>query len=721
MATSVRRKNRSNPKRSVNLYYIGVDIGGSFTDLVVIDDAGKFSIYKAESTPGQLIKGVVECLNLAAKDLGLSVKELLQKVPYFAHGTTVATNSMIERKGARTGLITTKGFEDTIFIQRIMGLYAGLSIEKAIHFSQRSLPVPIVPRNLVKGVTERVDYSGTVIVPLNKGEVRNAVRELLAQKVETIAVCFLWSFRNPSHEQEVKKIILEEAPGLLNCISSELIPVLGDYERTATTVINAYLGPPIATYLGTLEKNLRDLGLKGNIHIMNSIGGAFDVKEAAERAVYLLSSGPAGGVLASLSLGAALENKNIITTDMGGTSFDVGLIADGNPIIASTSVVDKYHILVPMIDITSIGAGGGSVARVSDRGLRVGPESAGAVPGPVCYEKGGTEPTVTDADVVLGLIEPEFFLGGRKKLSKALAEAAIKGKIAEPLGMGIIEAAAGIRKVVDSQMADLLRTVTLGKGYDPRDFILFAYGGAGPTHCCGYIGDLGISKVIVPVMATVQSAYGAVASDIRFTFEISQPMKTPPYFDAASKYLDVERINSIFEMLETQGIGALRKDNIKEKDMIFRRTVAMRYRRQTHEIVVDVPNGKLAPLDVDKLANEFDKKYESVYGQGTAFREAGIEITLFRLDAIGQIKKPVLKTYQVGSQDPSKALLGEKEVYFYEAGGFVKTKLYDGTQIHAGNLLVGPSVVYYPGTTIVVGPDYKSSVDRYLNVVIERV
>jgi N-methylhydantoinase A len=499
------------------VYCIGIDIGGTFTDIVVVDDQGQLRIYKTESTPGDLSRGVVEGLRLASEDLGLSLTGLMSATSYFAHGTTAATNAFIERKGAPTGLITTKGFGDTVLIQRMMGFTAGLTEDQIPHYTCRAYPAPVVPPHLIKEVPERVDYKGAVVVKLNEEEARRTVRELVSSGAQAIAVCFLWSFRNPAHEQAMKRIIQEEAPGLFVSLSSELVPVIKAYERTATTCINAYLARVVASYISSLERELRDLGLPGPFFIMNSIGGVLSAQEAPNRAVTLLASGPTGGVIGSLYLAEILGHRNVITTDMGGTSFDVGLIVDGRPVVATTSVVEKYHILTPMINIHAIGAGGGSIARVEGGHLKVGPESAGASPGPVCYGRGGSEPTVTDADVVLGIIDPDYFLGGRIRLDKAKAEAVIQEKIAGPLGMTLVEAAAAIRTVADSKMADLLRNLTLEKGYDPRDFVLYAYGGAGPTHCARYGSELNVKAIIVPATATVHSAYGAVASDIHYS------------------------------------------------------------------------------------------------------------------------------------------------------------------------------------------------------------
>ena len=701
------------------MFYIGIDIGGTFTDTVVVDDQGRLRGYKTESTPGDLAAGVMGGLRLAAEDLAISIRQLLSSTACLVHGTTKATNAFIERKGALTGLITTKGFGDTMFIQRMMGFTAGLTEEQIPHYSFREYPAPIVPHHLVKEVPERVDYNGAVVVKLNEGEVRRAVHELMEAGVQAIAVCLLWSFRNPAHEQAIKRIILEEAPGVFVSISSELVPVIREYERSATTCINAYLCKTVSSYVSDLESQLRESELKGPFLIMNSIGGSLSAQEAPNRAVTLLASGPTGGVIGSLHLAEVLGHRNVITTDMGGTSFDVGLIVDGRPLIATTSVVEKYHILTPMINIHAIGAGGGSIAHVEGGHLKVGPDSAGADPGPVCYDKGGTEPTVTDADVVLGIIDPDYFLEGRLRLNKTKAEAVIREKIAKPLNMTVAEAAAAIGTVVDSKMADLLRNLTLEKGYDPRDFVLYAYGGAGPTHCASYGSELDIKAIIVPATATVHSAYGAVASDIHYSHTLSDLMRTPPFFDHASKYLDANRMSANFDNLEQVCAQGLARNGVAETDRVFFRHVDIQYRRQTHQITVPVTSGPITAEAVDELIERFEKKYEELYGKGAAYREAGVEITTFRVDAVGRMPKPELRQYKTEKTDPSSAGIGERNVYFAEKGTFVQTKIYKGPDISAGGRIDGPAILEYPGTTVVIGPRQRGTMDSRLNIVIQ--
>ncbi|HEY8013834.1 MAG TPA: hydantoinase/oxoprolinase family protein, partial [Dongiaceae bacterium] len=430
--------------------YLGVDIGGTFTDLVMVDSAGRISTSKALTTPGELETGVLNAIALAAEANGLAPDELLGRVAVFGHGTTQATNALIERDGARTGLITTRGFGDTIGLQRLLGFTAGLSVDQLGWYSKRRYPDPIVPRELRREVPERVDHAGRILLPLDEDSVRRAVEELSVAGVETFAVALLWSFRNPAHEQRIGAIIRERRPDAYVSLSCEVSPVIGEYERTATTALNSYLALKVVSYLDEVETVLRKRGFTGKFYILNSAGGVMPAQEAARRPVLLVASGPTGGVLGSLQLAKTLGHRNVITTDMGGTSFDVSIIVDDKPLVSGTHEAGGYHLNTPMIDIRAVGAGGGSIARVESGLLRVGPESAGAKPGPACYGRGGTLATVTDADVVLGIISPDNFLGGRMKLDAEAARTAIRTQIAEPLGLSVEQAAAGIVRVVDA-------------------------------------------------------------------------------------------------------------------------------------------------------------------------------------------------------------------------------------------------------------------------------
>ena len=690
-------------------YYVGTDIGGTFTDLVMLDDAGKVTIVKAPTTPDDRTRGVLDAFAIAAKSQGVTTPELVSGLAYFAHGTTAATNAFIERKGVKTGLLITRGFADTLRIQRCMASWAGMTDDEIAHYSSRTTPEPIIPLDLIEEIDERVDYKGAVIVGLDEAGARAAIKRLAAKGVEAIAVMLLWSFRNPAHEQRLAELVREEAPDVFVTISSSLIPILGEYERASTTAINSYLGPVIHRYIHGLEKSVRGLGFTGPVSIMESGGGVLPASEAGFQAASLLTSGPAGGVLASQKLGEQLGYKNILTADMGGTSFDVGLIVGGSPILEMSREVGRFHVALPSIKVTAIGAGGGSIARLHAGHLQVGPESAGAQPGPACYMRGGTEPTITDADVVLGINDPDYFLGGQMMIDPKLAEKAITDKIAKPLGISLHEAAAGIREVANNKMADLLRRVTTRSGYDPRDFVLFAYGGAGPTHAYQFAAMAGISTVVVPTTASGHSALGAVTADRRRSFSLACGEHAPPRFKKASDHVDVAVFNDAFQKLEAQCRAAL-GDSAR-----IERKVGMRFRQQVHEIEIDVPAKALQAADVDALVDRFEETYERIYGKGTALRMSGVEFTVLRTEAISPVAKPRPAPLPRTSAkvEPSST----RKVYFYGVG-FRDTKIYRAEALGPGTTILGPAIVERPDTTAVVGPGQRLEVEPYGNMIL---
>ncbi len=699
------------------MLYLGVDIGGTFTDLVVMDDDGSVYTTKAPTTPGELEAGVFASLELAAADYGRTLPAFLGEVATFGHGTTQATNALIERTGVKTGLITTDGFADTIFIQRLLGFTAGVPVEQLGWFSRRRYPDPIVPRSLVREVRERVDQAGSAIVPLDEGSARLAVSELLEQGVEALAISLLWSFRNPAHEQRIAEIVRELAgDALFVSLSSEVNPVIGEYERTATTLLNSYLGPIVEHYLGRLEARLRESGFTGTFSILNSVGGVMGAQEAAQRAVLLLASGPTGGVIGSRYLAEALGHENVITSDMGGTSFDVGLIIGGRPVVTGVTEVAKYHVSVPMVDITAIGSGGGSIASVRDGLLRVGPESARAHPGPACYGRGGTRPTVTDADVVLGIIDPDSFLGGRMRLDVAAAEAAITEHVAEPLGLSLVDAAAGIRRIVDSQMADTLRELTIGRGHDPRDFTLYAYGGAGPMHCAEYGSELGVEKIVIPATSMAHSAYGALASDIHHSAERSLILRGGGGDQEPWAGIDATTLDAEFSSLMRQCREAIASYGIPDDKVELSRSIDMRYRRQTHDLIVPLPDGALDDSAIREFVMRFEGMYEDTYGKGAAFSEAGIELTTLRVQAIGRTKKPRLARV---APDASRATRRERLVYDGAQETLVATTILDWEGISPDVSVAGPAVIEHPTTTVFVGAGQSATVDTWGNLVID--
>ncbi|HEV8437271.1 MAG TPA: hydantoinase/oxoprolinase family protein [Methylomirabilota bacterium] len=696
------------------MYIIGIDTGGTFTDCVVMDPDGRITTAKASSTPVDFSEGVMESLRLAAERLGLTTEALLRDTARLALGTTVGTNAMLQRRGARVGLITTKGHRDVIHIMRGARGVPGLNNVQVLHFPESGKPDPIVPKPLIAEVSERVDCKGQVVVELNEAEAEAAIRTLVAKGVDAIAICFLWSFRLPVHERRVKAMVERLAPDAFVCCSADLIPRWGEYERTVATVINAYLGPVMSRYLGRLEQRAQESGLGYPLQVMQCGGGVIPADEAARRAFLTLDSGPVAGVLASQYLGGIIGAKHIIATDMGGTSFDVGLVWDGEPVASYQSVVHQYEYFVPRVDIRSIGSGGGSVVWIDEVSgtMRVGPISAGAQPGPACYGRGGAQPTVTDADLVLGYIDPDYFLGGRLRLDADRARASLE-PIAAKLGMGLVETAAGAARVVEHQMADLIRKSTVQKGYDPRDCVVFAYGGAGPVHAGVYARELGAQGVVVPLgeICSVWSALGAASADLLHIYEAVDIQPSP---------FDPGRVNARFGELEERGRAQLRADGVDPAQARLTRSADIRYRGQINEVEVPVTGGELGEAALAQLVADFHHRYETVYGKGAGFREARVEIVTYRVRASAVSAKPLIVAARESVRTPAEAArAGHRPVYWAELGDFESTPIFRGDRLLAGNVVSGPAIIQVPDTTIVVHPFQTARMDPYGNVLID--
>ncbi len=694
--------------------FVGTDIGGTFTDLVVLEDGGRPRLFKSPTTPHDRADGIFAALADAAVAYGVPADEFIRSIAYFAHGTTAATNALIERTGAPTALLTTQGFADTMLIQRGTTSWIGRGAETG-HYSARSNPEPLVPRELVVELPERITADGEVLVELDRERVRTTLIHLREQGIRAVAVCFLWSFVNPVHELAIAEIAAEVWPEAYLTLSHEIAPVIGEYERSASTVINSYLGPVIRDYVANLDARLHDAGFDGDFSVIDSGGGVMRSADAARRSVAMLTSGPAGGVLACAEQAVRLGMRNVITSDMGGTSFDVGLIVDGTPLLERTSEVANYHVAAPRIKVTAIGAGGGSIAHVDEVGaLVVGPESAGAVPGPACYGRGGTRPTVTDADVVLGIIDPAYFLGGRMGLDRALAEEAIRKHVAVPLGMSVEDAAAGIRQVADNQMADLLRKVTVQQGHDPRDFVVFAYGGAGPTHAYAYTQAAGIATLVVPPTSMVHSAFGAVTSDRYRAVTVSDVYRTPPGAPDPVEHIDVGRIAASFDAL----VQRCHRDLDGDPRARFQRIAYVKFRKQTHELPLTLPDGPITRATVAGLVDAFLTGYERLYGAGTARRAAGLEIHTLRVEGRVQVTDLGARDARDAGGGPAATVIGHRDVHFPDVGR-VPTAIFRGEDVGSGTELTGPVIFEFTGTTVVVGPGQHVVVDADRNLVID--
>jgi N-methylhydantoinase A len=683
-------------------YYCGVDTGGTFTDCAVIDGAGRIAIAKRPSTPHDYSEGLFDALAACAERIGIDLAQLLEHTEHLFLGTTVGTNALLQMKGARSGLITTRGHRDNLAIMRSAGRSAGLPIEQLLHVSRHTKPPPLIPQRRIREVSERVDWKGAVFLPLNESEVEEAAAALLAEGVEAIAVCLLWSIANPAHEQRIRDILGRVAPGVFVSCSHELIAKRGEYERTVGTAINCFIGPAMNRYLRDIEARATALGYRKPILVLQVTGGVVPSREVTRTPLYTIGSGPAAGVTGSLFLARAMSAPNVVITDMGGTSFETGLIYQGHALTASETIVNQYVFQMPRLDVQSIGAGGGSILWIDEgsRTLKVGPQSAGAEPGPACYGR-GTQPTITDANLVLGYLNPDNFLGGTMRLSRDQSIAAIR-PLAERLDMTVPEAAAGAVRIAETQMAELIRQMTLQRGLDPREFVLYAYGGAGPAHACQYARELDIGRVVVPLgtISSTWSAFGALCADVLHVYEQSALLSEP---------FDLRRINECFAALEARGLRQLADDGVDRASVGFRRFVEMKYKMQIHQIEVPVPAGVLGAEHLPQVLERFERIYEGFYGAGSAYRQAGVEIGLFKVHAVGAMVKPRLPEPASGGADP---ILGHRQAYWRDAREWLDTPVYAGERLAPGLRVRGPAIVEYAQTTVVVPAFASGEVDR---------
>jgi N-methylhydantoinase A len=695
-------------------YYVGVDIGGTFTDCVAVDDTGRIFHAKVPSTHASSpVEGVIEGLERLADAIGVDFDGLLGSAEHLSHGTTIGTNLIVERNGARVGLLATAGHGDALAMMRGNGRTAGIAPDQVFSVHATDKPAPLVDASDVVEVAERVASDGEVVVALDEDRARAAIAALLDDgEVDAIAIALMWSFRDPAHEWRLARLAQELAPNVFVSVSSETSPRQGEYERTVATVLNSYVGPASSAYLAELEAAVRARGLQRPPFIMQSNGGVVPVAVAQRLPVQTIGSGPAGGVSGTARLAEMSGHPNVIATDMGGTSFEVGLIVDGRPILCSEQVVEQYTFHVPQLDVRSIACGGGSIASVDRHSgaLRVGPRSAGADPGPACYGK-GVEPTVTDADVVLGLIDPDAFLAGRMRLDPAAAEHAVR-TVAEPLGLSVEEAAAGIVHVNNQKAALLIRQRTVEQGLDPRDFVLYAFGGAGPVHAFGFADALGVREVVVPLGdgASTLSAYGIAATDVARTFERQCALYAPFGSDALAH---------VVAELEAEAADALRQSGFEGDTVVFERVAVMRYAEQfLHDLPIALASGPIDGSACEELAQRFDQEYARLYGEGARSIFQAVEISGLRVTA--RVPLGFAPGDGARTNGRRRMVTGERtrQVYWPEERAWVPTAVYDGPALRAGDTLHGPAVVELPHTTVAVGGTHRLTVDGAGNLVL---
>ena len=670
---------------------VAIDIGGTFTDLMAFDESsGRFAQAKSLTTPAQLVQGIVDCLRKSAVDVA-RIDELI-------HGSTTAINTLIERKGAKTGLIVTGGTRDVYLIGR------GNRPESYNLFFHRHRP--LVPRRLTREVAERMLSSGEVLEPLQRSSVEDACRRLAEEGVEAVAVCFLHSYANPEHERLAGEIVRKVLPGAYLSLSHEILREYREFERMSTTVVNAYIGPRVGGYVKGLKVSLAEIGFHGDLTIMQSNGGVMTPEVAAERPVMMMESGPVGGIIASAQVGRALEFPNVISFDMGGTTAKASLIRDGEPTMAPGYYVGGYAsghpVMMPVIDVVEVGAGGGSIAWIDEVGaLKVGPQSAGAEPGPICYRGGGTQPTITDANLVLGRLDPEDFLGGQMVLDTKAAAQGIKTKIADPLKMGVTAAARAIVDIAVSKMSLAVREVSVAKGYDPREFALVASGGAGPLHVMAVARELHIPKVIVPLFPAHFSALGMLAADERHDF-----IRT---FYADLEGADFRRLERTIEEMSKEAEGALRR----KMSVAHRIHLDLRYVGQEFTLSVPISPKQIKAGDRRAIRTAFDRLYERRYAHHSPGEP--VEIVNVRFAAIG--KRPKMKFPRLATKRraaPSRKV----DAYLGDARKAVSCPVYQRDRLGAGARIAGPALVREHGTTTVLFKDDLCTVAKTGELVI---
>ena len=684
---------------------VGVDSGGTFTDVCLFDeDDGRVEVWKVSSTPDDpsrgIAQGVEEGMRRVVPEAG---DQPAAAVTYFGHGTTVATNALIQHRGVKTGLVTTDGFRDLLEI--------GRQKRPDLYDMQADKPPVLVPRDLRQEVPERVRHDGSIDTALDEAKMRQAAVALREAGVKAVAVSFLYGFIRPEHEARAVQILREEMPDAFISAGHEIAPEFREYERLSTVVLNAYLGPVMRSYIEKLTPRLEGLGMTATPHLTQSNGGVISFSAAAGLPVRTVLSGPSTGVVGAQVIGKLAGFEDLITFDMGGTSTDVALLQGGQCRLTSEAVVHGYPIKAPMLDIHTVGAGGGSIAHVDAGGLlKVGPRSCGAFPGPVCYDKGSTEPATTDANVVLQTLNPTHLLGGRMPIRQDLAKASIQ-RLADQLGLGLMETAQGILSVVTANMARAIRVISVQRGHDPRDFTLMAFGGGGPLYAARLAKELDMKRVLVPRNPGILCAMGLLLTDLRADFAATKLLPLAPG--------SIGEVADGFATLTARAEEWFEHEDIAPANRQLTRTADMRYAGQNYELAVPLPEGPVNAATLDALAAGFEELHRQRYGfiaEGEA-----VQVVTLRLEATGLVKKAELRRYPDAGPDASGAITGQRPVWFPEAQDFVPTPIYSRDELKPGHRFAGPAIVEQMDTTTVVPPGMSARVDPYLNLILEVV
>lgn len=686
-------------------YRLGIDAGGTFTDFVLADRSGQVRLFKALSTPQDPTLAIRNGLQLISDELGVSAETVVSNCDLCINGTTVGLNALITHKGAKTGLICTAGHEDSLEIR--LG-----HKEDGYRYDPEYPPATmLVPRYLRRGVRERVLSDGAIREPLTEADVRTACELFRAEGVETVAISFVWSVLRPDHERRAAEIVREMMPGVVLTVGSELYPQVREYTRTSTAVVNAYLAPIMKRYVDAVDAYFRSLGARHPVRYYQSNGGLAIGQAMSDRSVYAINSGPASAPAAGQYVCEPFGKKDVITVDMGGTSFDITLTKDGSTNINKNIDFLRYRIGVPMIQVETLGAGGGSIGWIDEMGLmQMGPQSAGSDPGPACYGQGGKLPTVSDANLVLGYLNPDGLVGGRLPLDAAKARDAIRIHLAEPLKMSVERAAYGMFTIVNANMVNGIRRVTVERGYDPRDFVLVGAGGATAAHITALAEAMGIDTIVLPKLASGLCAFGQIISDVKYNYMATAPLR----LDNEAAYA---RIDELFNQIEAQGIAHLKGDGFKGRSIVVKRSLDMRYVGQVHECTVEIGNFKVDAKSIGKVRDAFHRRHKELYTY--AEPASTVEVVNIESTVYGVVDKPARMKIGKGAT-PAKALKGHRDAVFSADGKRVKTPIYDGTPLGAGASIAGPAVIEEVTTTIVIEPGWTARLDESGSYLITR-
>jgi N-methylhydantoinase A len=684
-------------------YKLGIDVGGTFTDFILISDSGETFIHKTLSTPADSSIGVLNGIQDLSNMTDQALPEFVTSIDTIVHGTTVATNALLTTKGAKTALITTKGFRDALEMRR------GIR-EEQYNNHYRNVP-PLVPRYLRLVVNERIDSQGNILIHLEESELDPIIEYLKQEKVEAVAVCFMNAFKNSIHEEKVVKYVKDHLPDCFISSSTEVLPSIRFYDRVSTTAVNAYIGPVVANYLGNLKEKLHKIGFSGTLLIMQSNGGVVTPDIVKTSPAVTVLSGPAAGPTAGAYYAKLMNYKDCITIDMGGTSFDASLVIDEQCVTSTEGSINRYRIALPALDIVTIGAGGGSIGWIDEGGLlQMGPQSAGAMPGPICYNLGGTLPTCTDANVILGYLNPEFFAGGTIKLEVKKTRELIEKKLASKLELSLLETAVGMYRVINNNMAQGVRAVSVERGYDPREFLFIVAGGAGPIHAGEICKELEIPMFIVPSVASIFCAAGMLLGDLKHDYIRSYitPFST----------IDKNHFLDLFDQLKLIGIDTLKREGVKKENIEFHPILDLRYIGQYHEVPLAVAWEDIMAYNLEKIQRAFHKEHNRLYGYSLEEEGTETELINLRLRVIGKVQKPEFLTRRDHPVPLKTALKEKRPVYLPEYDRMEEVAVYDGDLPLYGHIIPGPAVIEKVNTSIFISAIYDCKVDEYGSFVV---